>query len=109
MRPLIALFLGLLTFPAWAQEYQISTSQSIAHTSTMVIIGTPVGAQTYALRLVCTQACFVNVAKTPIATAATGTFLPANTPFQIRTTPGVRVAVTASSTLGTLYVTELTK
>lgn len=109
MRFLTALLFGLLTFPAVAQDYQISTSQSKAHSSTMVIINSAIGSQTYAIRVVCSQSCFINVAKTPIATAATGMFLPANVPMTLRTTPGVRVAVSAASTLGTLYVTELTQ
>lgn len=109
MRALIALAFGLLTMPAMAQEYLLSTSQSLAHASTMATLATRFGSQTEAVRVVCTTACFINAASTPLATAATGTFLPANVPITIRVRPGMRIAVTASSTLGTLYVTELTK
>lgn len=109
MRLVIALLLGLLAVPAAAQEYLLSTSQALAHTSTSATLATGFGSQTYAVRVVCTQSCFINVAKTPLVTAATGVFLPANVPSTIRVTPGMKIAVTAASTLGTLYVTELTK
>lgn len=51
-----------------------------------------------------TVACFIVNGASPVASATTGLYLPANLPFHIRTNSTDKIAVIQASTGGTLFV-----
>ena len=66
-----------------------------------------------AVRLLCTTACYVSFgvsnATAAIATAATGVYLPAVTPYVFKVNPGEHIQVIQVSAGGTLTVHPLTQ
>ena len=66
-----------------------------------------------AVRLLCTTACYVSFgvsnASASLATAATGVYLPAVTPYNFRVNPGEHIQVIQVSSAGILVVTPLTQ
>jgi hypothetical protein len=85
--------------------------QNVAVTTTSAHTTNPTSAQTYAVQLATSVACYVlftSVAATA-ATATNGFYLPAAvTPITIGIDPGTYVAVIAPSGSGTLSVLEVT-
>lgn len=63
-----------------------------------------VGANTTAVLLCATVACFVAVGAAPVAVANTSLYLPANVPLFVGIAGGQKVAVIGTS--GSLYITE---
>jgi hypothetical protein len=59
--------------------------------------------------LTCTAACFFNIAKTPLVTTSTGSFLPANVPTLWSVHLNDRIQVVLSTSTGTIVIQELTK
>ena len=114
-RFLLAVML-LAALPAWAEQagsYRPVLNQPMPFDATSRPITTYNVAQfVKVLRLVCSQACFIAFGAsgtTPVATAATGLFLPANTPEYFEARSNERIAVIRESANGTLYVTEMSK
>ena len=65
-----------------------------------------VGANTTAVLVCSTVACFVAVGANPTAVANTSMYLPANTPLFVGLAGGQKVAVIQASGAGSLYITE---
>ena len=112
-----------LAFPVQAQDiYRPILSHNMPFDATGRAVtdsagyhnGYNVGAFTQAIRLTCTQSCFVAFSATGItptisATAASAMFLPANVPELFLARGRSRIAVIRLATDGTLYITEMSK
>ena len=120
-RFLASFFVLALAYPAMAEEYRPILNQSMPFDATSrPITAYWTGRTVQALRLICSQSCFVafgvseatwstSLPLAPFASAATGLFLPANVAETVLNKGSSRIAVVALSTGGTLYVTELSK
>lgn len=80
--------------------------QSVAFTGTAGTIANAVNAQTRAVRIVATEACYIAVGVAPTATAA-GVYLPADRPEVFMVSGGEKVSAVQVTAGGTLHVTEL--
>jgi hypothetical protein len=85
---------------------RLGTHQSVAFSTTAGTIPNPVGTQTYKVRVVVSSAANILIGNSPVATAATGSYLPANFPEVFDCTPGQSVSAIGAAA-GTLDVTEL--
>ena len=113
---LLASFLAVMFAVTFAHaeddtRYRLGTSLSMPHDATTSSTTTnAISANMNTIRLLCSAACYVAIAASPIqaiATAATGAYLAAAVAEYFRVTPGQHVAVLAVTGTGTLYITEL--
>lgn len=84
------------------------TTQKLA-TSATAKASTAFGAQTYAVRVVCTAACHIAFGPAPVATTSDAYLAPNNRGEFIGVTPGEMLSVVEDSAAGVLYVTELSR
>lgn len=116
-RLFLALAAMALAFPAFAAD---ETTYRTNHDVRALAFGTvsfsttdaiPTGFR--AVRLVCTTACYVSFgvsnAAASLATAATGAYLPADTPENFKVNPGEHVQVIRVSSNGILIVTPISQ
>ena len=114
MKRFATLLVVLLAFPALAHgPYRIGTSQSLAYThDAQANTATQFEAYTTVVRITVTSDAYIAIAisgATASATAATGTFLPADTPEYFIASAGETIGIPAAAVSGTLFVTEFTK
>lgn len=114
MKKLILALALLLPASAWGQAvepnvYRASTPSQVMATDTTARTVTAAMFANGVAMLTCTAACFFNIAKTPLVTTATGSFLPANTPTFWSVRLGDRIQVVLSTSTGTMVIQELTK
>ena len=95
---------------------RLSTTQSATAVTASTAVTNPVGAQTYAVRLVANTACHVKIGDGAQTATTSDPFLPANEVDYVAIRPGQSIAVIravtnglVTATDGTLWVTELTK
>ena len=86
---------------------RLGTHQSVAFSGTAGTIANPFGSQTRRIRVVVTSAANILIGNSPTATAANGSYLPANLPEYFDVTPGQSVSAIQVSASGTLDCTEL--
>jgi len=67
------------------------------------------GAQTYAVRVVCTVACHIAFGPAPVATANDALLAPNTFGEIIGVVPGSKIAAIQDTASGKLYVTELSR
>ena len=113
MKKLILALALLLPVGAWAQVepnvYRASTpSQVLATDVTARTITGSIFRHGTAL-LTCTSACYFHIAKTPMVSVTTGSFLPANVPTLWQARQGDRIQVILSTGTGLMIIQELTK
>jgi hypothetical protein len=104
--------LALMTGTAHAAEaYRPGTVQAVPYDAVSVRTTNALGAYTNVVRVVCSTSCYIALGASPsiIASAATGTLLPALIPEYFTVAPGEHFAVIKLTTTGTLTVTEMTK
>jgi hypothetical protein len=82
------------------------TTQTVAYTGTAAVTTNGASSGVYKLRLVCTTQAFVVVGTSPVATAGTGVYMPADTPEYVTCFPGEKVSAIQFVAGGSMYVTE---
>lgn len=87
-------------------HYRPRTHQKVAYTGTAGTISNAVGADISVVRVVCTTAAYIAIAKSPTATA-NDVYMPANVPEYFTLRPGEKVSAIQVSSGGTLHVTEM--
>ena len=89
---------------------QPQVTQAVAIGAASVASTNPFGAQTWAIRVVATGNCHINIGQAPVATA-TSAYVAANQkPEYIRVNPGDKIAVIQDgSATGNVFVTELSQ
>ena len=85
---------------------RLGTHQSVAFTTAAGTISNAVGAQTYKVRVVATEAAYLLIAKSPTATTS-GVYMPADSAEYFTINPGEKVSAIRVDTDGTLHVTEI--
>lgn len=85
---------------------RLDTHQSVAYTGTAGTIASPVGGQTYRVRILTTSAAYVKVGKSPTATTS-DVYWPAGIAEDRVIAPGESVSAVQVSAGGTLHVTEI--
>lgn len=114
MKKIILALALLLPVTAWAQSnttsiLRPSTPSQVLAVDTTARTVTARIAQTGTALFTCTAACFFNLSATPLATVATGSFIPANSPRYILVRQGERVQVILSTSTGSFVLEELTR
>jgi hypothetical protein len=97
--------------PVTAPATGLPVVQNLAVTTTSAVTPNAVGAQTYAVQLSTSVACYVLFTRNnaTAATATNGFYLPAGvTPITMGIPPGTFIAALAASGSGTLSVLEIT-
>lgn len=84
------------------------TTQALT-TGAAAVSSAAFGAQTYAVRVVCTAACHIAFGPAPVATANDAYLAPGVRGEFIGVTPGEKLSVIQDTASGKLYVTELTR
>lgn len=114
MKKLILALALLLPVSAWAQS---NTSNILRPSTPSQVLAVDTTARTVTIKIAatgtalftCTAACFFNVGVTPLATIATGAFIPANSPRYVLVRQGERIQVILSTSTGSFVVEELTR
>lgn len=88
-------------------NFRLGTHQSVSYTGTAGTITNPVGAQTYAVRVIATTAAHIAIGASPTATTS-DVYMPAGIAEYFIINPGEKVSAIQSASGGTLHVTELT-
>jgi hypothetical protein len=89
-------------------HFRLGDHQKVAYTTTAGTISNGVGAYTRSVRVVCTSAAYIKIAKAPTATA-NDVYMPADKPETFSIGAGEKVSAIQVSAAGTLHVTELTQ
>lgn len=88
--------------------FRYGTVQKVAYTGTAGT-SSAVGSQTYAVRLVASTACHVNISAAGTAATATDGYIAANAPAEyVCVSPGDKISAIQDASGGNLWITELT-
>lgn len=89
---------------------QPQVTQAIALGAASVASANPFGAQTWAIRVVATGNCHIDIGKAPVATATSALVAASQKAEYIKVCPGDKIAVIQDGTAtGNLFVTELSQ
>jgi hypothetical protein len=89
---------------------RLGTKQTVSYTGTAGTIASPIGTETYKVRVLCTTDAYVlNVDGPAFAavTSSTGAYLPALMPEYFTVSPGQKISAIQVSAGGTLEVVEM--
>ncbi len=113
MLRLLALFVLLLATPVGAAEiYKPITSHVLDATATSQAMTTNFGSSIRVMRIHAQEDIFFAIGisgSTPLASAATGHFLPADTTEYFWVNPASEIAVISNGTTGQVFIMELSK